>query len=841
LLRDLSGKLREITEGRPVLAAFLARLPIVAAVALPAMILASRSATSAEPTPAGVAALLGTAAGGSVDEDDFVWEPSRGWLTDALDGRDVLFLATQDEGARRDLFRARVRVSREGTPFAVRRTRNLTSTPLGDERMLVARGRWVAFATHALGAVQGLTVLDLQGNELPPGGALARAMARAGNFLETGTLAGMGRIDVAFKNPPGAVKIELRDDALVMALGEPPTPALVELADASLRTGTENPFEAWAWRTPTLSKPPAHFVMDGLRDVLGTEAADTVKAIAFDARSRWVFFSEGVERPLAPPEPLPALSDARDGSWPPPPILPLFDHPLEGEGRWQKPPVDWLPAAEGMLGEPDPPLLETVIRPDKALPFSSVRVVAIDTRQLDLRMEAGFDEPRPLTGPRASGRVPDADRPRLVGAFNGAFQTRHGEYGMIVDGRVLLPPKPRAETVAIDVHGRTHIGPWGATEELPPEFTSLRQNLDPLIGDGVINPKNRFSWGFALDGNESLLTERSALCRTSDGYLMYGYGIEVTAETLARGLKLAGCVEAMHLDMNPGHVGFVYYNAAADQPLRAQLVAREMSIVPDRFVKASPKDFFYLVRRDPTPRLGEQTWKPDEGAQPPPAWLPAVYRIHTKKLGTEIDVLYIDRNRFQWDIRAGNEETNIDTIDLGLPPALLARTLIALGLGVAVRKDNQRGLVLDGAWLLPIRADLGLLAATPEGALSITRSREPMAPPGDATELVLLAEGGKLRSEARRIDTHRLRAAACALDGAPLLIASAVCDQAEPLALALMELGCTRVVLLHRGRQVASFIHRAGTEAPPQGLYDDTVLYGLARTAAGTARALDAP
>src|SRR5262249_10831675 len=150
-----------------------------------------------------------------------------------------------------------------------------------------------------------------------------------------------------------------------------------------LRTGSENPFEAWAWRTPTLSKPPAHFVMDGLRDVLGTDAADTLKAMAFDARSRWVFFSEGVERPHAPPEPLPALSDARDGSWPPPPIAPLFDHPHEGEGRWQKPPVDWLPAAEGMLGEPDSPLLETVIRPDKALPFSSVRIVAIDTRQLD--------------------------------------------------------------------------------------------------------------------------------------------------------------------------------------------------------------------------------------------------------------------------------------------------------------------------------------------------------------------------------------------------------------------------------------------------------------------------
>ena len=37
---------------------------------------------------------------------------------------------------------------------------------------------------------------------------------------------------------------------------------------------------------------------------------------------------------------------------------------------------------------------------------------------------------------------------RLLGAFNGAFQSTHGDYGMQVDGALIVPPKPYAATVA---------------------------------------------------------------------------------------------------------------------------------------------------------------------------------------------------------------------------------------------------------------------------------------------------------------------------------------------------------------------------------------------------------
>ena len=49
---------------------------------------------------------------------------------------------------------------------------------------------------------------------------------------------------------------------------------------------------------------------------------------------------------------------------------------------------------------------------------------------------------------------------RLVGAFNGGFQALHGEFGMMAEGRVYLPPKPWAATVAVFEDGRVGMGSW---------------------------------------------------------------------------------------------------------------------------------------------------------------------------------------------------------------------------------------------------------------------------------------------------------------------------------------------------------------------------------------------
>jgi hypothetical protein len=86
----------------------------------------------------------------------------------------------------------------------------------------------------------------------------------------------------------------------------------------------------------------------------------------------------------------------------------------------------------------------TFVRLDDERPYTRVLLVAMDMRQLELGMQAGVEDPVPLVGPRGDGRIPRTPGllPRVVGAFNGAFKTEHGAYGMAVDGRVLLPPQP---------------------------------------------------------------------------------------------------------------------------------------------------------------------------------------------------------------------------------------------------------------------------------------------------------------------------------------------------------------------------------------------------------------
>jgi len=120
----------------------------------------------------------------------------------------------------------------------------------------------------------------------------------------------------------------------------------------------------------------------------------------------------------------------------------------------------------------------------------------MDMRQLELGMQAGYEDPKPTTGSPGEGHLP-ADPEvygRVVGTFNGAFKTQHGAYGMMVNRRVLLPPVKGGATVIVNDAHDVGLGSWPQIDEIPSEITSFRQNLDPLVEDGVANPTNRRLW-----------------------------------------------------------------------------------------------------------------------------------------------------------------------------------------------------------------------------------------------------------------------------------------------------------------------------------------------------------
>jgi hypothetical protein len=90
-----------------------ARLPLCVLLALAAALAAATAGVRRVATAEDVAELLGAMSGGSVAADGFAWEPSGGWLVDAVVGRGVLFAVADPRGGV-ELHRARVRAGRDG-------------------------------------------------------------------------------------------------------------------------------------------------------------------------------------------------------------------------------------------------------------------------------------------------------------------------------------------------------------------------------------------------------------------------------------------------------------------------------------------------------------------------------------------------------------------------------------------------------------------------------------------------------------------------------------------------------------------------------------------------------
>ncbi|HHH30936.1 MAG TPA: hypothetical protein ENK57_21680 [Polyangiaceae bacterium] len=272
-----------------------------------------------------------------------------------------------------------------------------------------------------------------------------------------------------------------------------------------------------------------------------------------------------------------------------------------------------------------------------------------------------------------------------------------------------------------------------------------------------------------------------------------------------------------------------------------------MTLTAEEVSGGAEHDFFYLVTRESHPQLKGLDWQRAPGKQPEPSHSPAIHVANTESLGVEVVLHHIAPDRLRWEIVPGEKETAAQTATQGLSDAGRRQAVLAINLGLAHRKDNRRGLVLDGVQTLPMRPYLGAIEIANGEDLAITYTVEDLAPPGDATELPLLVEASTMRRHAKKLGARRRRAAACTAEDGSLLVASAVYDTAEPIALALLDLGCERVVELNRGRQVRSFVYHAGSETDDDAhgvrelreQYVETVLFALESSRArGRARGL---
>jgi hypothetical protein len=313
----------------------------------------------------------------------------------------------------------------------------------------------------------------------------------------------------------------------------------------------------------------------------------------------------------------------------------------------------------------------------------------------------------------------------------------------------------------------------------------------------------------------------------------------------------AGCTYGMHLDMNPHHTGFVFASVRsyANKDYDARLLTPAMEIMAERYLEWAPKDFFYIMLREPAP-AGELAWSPDPATQPAPAWLPAVWRAvvppsSSGGKGAEVELLAFDTQRVAFRVRPGVRqhkstrsaaETDAASVDHDFLSEELSsddghRVIASIGLGNPPKEGREARMASAG---LAAEGAEGYLVAREETGIRIAAAPE-LARDGLRGELALpwLLQDGKLVLSHER--SARPRGAICEAATGHVVVALATTDSDEPLGRALMDLGCTRALVLDRGSHRSTFVHRAGGASPPLSRYDESALYAI--SAAMPARA----
>ena len=550
-----------------------------------------------------------------------------------------------------DIFLLRAHLTPKGAVIDVPEVFNLTSTPMADEtKPELAQGR-VAFKVREAGQDIGIRVIDLAGESALDGDwpLLARSQNGVTNLQQTGQSAGVESLFWAV-DPPSEVAIAFDNDGLLDATAPDCVVKLPSLGGDPIGQCATIQFR------PSQKAHPGNLVtwaVDRVRALpwFGDERMQILKAVSFDAmdyakRAKAKVFGDDSAAEIA--EDLGDIGTHRgtasftdpESGWPPPAMEPYLKNPLEGEGQWIG--LENDPFIQALPGLP-PGFVTSYIRTDRERSYTRIYVTAWDPRMIELHMMAGSVEPKGASGEAGPGLIPRTPETmkRLVGGMNGGFQALHGEFGMMGDGVIYLPPKPYAATVADLRDGSTGFGSWPTDTMIPPEVHSFRQNLTVLVLDGKVNPYKRGWWGGTPpDWEDRVHTTRSGICLTREGFIAFFYGNEIDVMPLAQAMVQARCAFGMHLDMNPGHTGLEFYKAApngtlpelgraidkkweAEAPVeqmpgwtfRARRMVRFMGLMNfPRYVQREARDFFYLTLRPLLP--GENLGAAIEPAEP---------------------------------------------------------------------------------------------------------------------------------------------------------------------------------------------------------------------------------
>lgn len=354
------------------------------------------------------------------------------------------------------------------------------------------------------------------------------------------------------------------------------------------------PWEVTAVPLPTLTAPPTP-----TPSLAPTPSATPTVAGIQAAGTQTLASQAGATTPDAPPSPTATATPSPSATvtpsptpWTLPPLTPLGT--LAGEGVWQS--YLFNPTGEVVA-------VRTFLQPDPARPYALAAIVAFDLHQTQLHYVLGSEEPALPDGPRGYGLMNVAHKTpgHLLATFNGGFMASHGAYGAMADGLTALPAKDGYATITIGAgDGRLQIGEWGNDIPADGTYQSWRQNARLITQNGQITDRvyngSAATWGSSINGD--VVTWRSALGLSADGQILYfAAGPSLSMPALAEAMHTAGAYNSLLLDINETWVHFAAIRADGETLAAEPLLPEGMSTNPDRYLKQSPRDFFYVTSR----------------------------------------------------------------------------------------------------------------------------------------------------------------------------------------------------------------------------------------------------
>jgi hypothetical protein len=236
------------------------------------------------------------------------------------------------------------------------------------------------------------------------------------------------------------------------------------------------------------------------------------------------------------------------------------------------------------------PLVQvTYVRPD-AVHTSYLTGLAWMSHRMRFVLHPGYEDPG-TAGMSQNDLVTRAHYSGLAVTFNGGFKLKDAGGGYYDNGTTIGTLTPGAASFVVYRDGHATVGTWGADVSMTPDVVYVRQNLKPLVQDGVLAPNLdanvQGDWGVTVGGGYAVW--RSGVGVTADGDLVYAGGNALTVSALADVLHRAGAVQAMQLDINAAWVSFMFYGNGAHGPVPHKLVAFQRPA--DRYLSPASRDF----------------------------------------------------------------------------------------------------------------------------------------------------------------------------------------------------------------------------------------------------------